>query len=259
MKRRRETSGGVRVGKESLGTKRICTLGGRRTDDVRKSRVWLKTVTPGRNRCTPEIRQLSPVDLFESLESGDILSVAAEKRCAYAEKQLLDEADDEEETPTRPKRSSQPRRISPTLIGVKQGGLTVDSARSERFLFQRASSKLANTWDDDETPESPDEGTPHQATLIGVTVIDSAPSNLPAVENANSTSSKKVLETQAALHIDSPLCSFVEESVLSLPQCPTIDSDSSDIQGGSSFIDGQRRMGEAFEGHDSDPISEVCR
>jgi hypothetical protein len=159
----------------------------------------------------------------------------------------------------RPRKSHKPRMIPPSLIGVKHGGLMCGSAKPERCLLRCASSSQTNTWDDDETPEPHAGGTQRQASLLEGAGSDGVPLNLPAMEHANSTSSKKVLETQATHYNNSPLCSFAEESVLSLPQCPTYDDDSSYTKGGSPLIDEQQRVGETSKGQDSDPISELCR
>lgn len=254
IKRRREASDGVRLEKDSVGTKRACAMDDTPPDAARK---WLKT-TPGQRRDQPNARTSSPVDLFESLESVGGLSVTPEKRRACEGKHVVQSLETLEDTRMLPKSSRRPRKKLRSLIGYKDGELMVGSVSPERCLVKRATNHV-NVVDDEVTPQPCDEGPQRLASLLEGAGSECAHLNALTVEHANSNSSKKALETQAARHNDTPPCSIAEESVLSLPQCPTYDGESSDLDGGSPFVVGQPTIGEMIDGQDSDSISEVCR
>lgn len=257
IKRCRDTGDAFRVGKDSVGTKRVCTTDCRPPYEVRHSSVWLKT-SPGQRRHLPQARPLSSVDLFDSLESVDVLSVTPEKRRACKGKHVVVGLDASKDTRTLSKSSRRPRKKLRNSIDYKYCKSTVGTLSPERCLTPPATSSQVDNVDDDVSSEPRVIGLLRLERLREGAGSEGVQLNVLAVEHANSTSSKKALETQAARHNDTPPRSIAEEAVLSLPQCPTYDGESSDLEG-SPFVDGQQSVDEILEGEGSDPISEVCR
>jgi hypothetical protein len=191
-------------------------------------------------------------DLFSSNESNHVPSVTPQKRTRRSINYGPDETDDH-----LPKVTPQPR-MTRVKLGNEDEATNKDNRKTSgdstriSLMSRYPSTKTrATSWGDDSSPESRERDQLGQAGLVDDERYGSTGSRVDLMEHASSTSSKTSLETQCGQNGDSPPCPVVEGTILSLPQCPTYDGESSDMGVKSHCIHEENNIGELFAMHES--------
>lgn len=251
IKRRREADG---MGQEyqTFGFTKISTDVTKQTPAATGAFSWERTVLSRKRLCVQEKLTGTPSsspsveishsksqdELLSSNESNHVPSVTPQKQPRRATACGLYETDCHV-----PKVTPQPR-MPRTRHGnddqttnkdnEKMPGETARRSLLVRYALTRTPKK---SWGDDSSPESGDNNQLDRASLVDDD--KNKRSTEEDIEQPCSTSSKTSLETQFGQKNDSPPCTLVEDTILSLPQCPTYDGESSDVEVESHCIHGR--------------------